>query len=270
MKAIVPSDVYEGFKKLGIAGERVVIHSSLSSFGELKGGAEALTDVIISSFKTILMPVFCWDSVTVPPRDDRPGQNGCDYSFYDGWDKKPVPFIVENAGIERSMGVISRHFLTKPNVLRSDHPWHSWAAYGDRAGQLTEECSWNVTNLPVERLASIGGHVVLLGVGLNSCTAVHVAEEKAGRNPFIRWAIDRSGEVRRVRASGCAKGFNNLLPLYEDIFKKIYVGECCVLTAPLKPFIEHTRSIIHSNPEVTRCSASCIRCNDAILGGPVD
>src|SRR3989338_7673520 len=125
MKAISPSAVYEGFEKLGIVGERVVIHSSLSSFVELSGGVEALMDVIIGSFKTILMPVFCWDSVTVPPKDDRPGQNGCDYSFYDNCDKKPMPFIVENAGIEQSMGIISHNFLTKPNVLRSDHSWHS-------------------------------------------------------------------------------------------------------------------------------------------------
>lgn len=270
MKAIIPSDVYEGFEKLGIVGERVVIHSSLSSFGEIKGGVEALVEVIIDSFKTILMPAFCWDSITVPPEDNRPRQNGCDYSFCDSWDKKPVPFIVENAGIERSMGIVSRHFLTKSNVRRSDHAWHSWAAYGDRTGQLTEKHPWNTTNLPIERLASMGGHVVLLGVGLNSCTAVHVAEEKAGRNPFIRWAIDRSGEVKRVRASGCAKGFNNLMPLYESSFKKTYVGECCVLTAPLKHFIGRMTSIILSKPEITRCSASCVRCRDAILGGPVE
>lgn len=268
MKAVASSDIYQGFKKLGITGERVVVHSSLSSFGELKGGVEALADVILNSFKTVLMPAFCWDSVAAPPQGDRPGQNGCDYSFYDTWGREPVPFLVENAGIEPSMGILSRHFLSLSGVRRSDHPWHSWAAYGDGSAELTEKHPWETANLPLERLADMGGRVVLLGVGLNSCTAVHIAEEKAGRRPFIRWAIDRGGKLRRVRASGCAKGFNGLLPFCKELLVRTEVGNSCVLTAPLNPFIEHLASVILSQPEVTRCATDCIRCRDAILGGP--
>ena len=270
MKAVIPSDVYKGFEKLGIVNERVVIHSSLSSFGELRGGAEALLDVIISSFKTVLMPAFCWDSVTVPPEGDRPRQNGCDYSFYDSWDRKPAPFVVENAGMERSIGIVSQRFLGISTALRSDHAWHSWAAYGDEAEQLTKYHPWDSTNLPLEGLSCLGGYIVLLGVKLNSCTAIHIAEERAGRRPFIRWAINRSGNVKRVRASGCAKGFNNILPFCKELFKIIYIGKCCVMVTPIEPFIKFVTSVILSQPEVTKCSVSCVRCRDAILGGPIE
>ncbi len=268
MKTVSRLDIYNGFNELGILGERVLVHSSLSSFGEVREGAETLLNVIVSSFRTVLMPAFCWDSVAAPPESDRPAQNGCDYSYYNSWGKKPRPFIVEAAGIERSMGIISRKFLAIPGVQRSDHAWHSWAACGDGAEQLIEKHPWGTTNLPIERLEDLGGRVLLLGVGLDSCTAVHIAEERAGRSPFIRWAIDRDGKVKRVKASGCAKGFNKLLPFCKSVFKEAYIGDCRVLTAPLRPFIESVTSVIVSKPEVTKCSMDCIRCRDAILGGP--
>lgn len=263
-------DIEKGFDELGIIGHRVLIHSSLSSFGHVEGGADTVVDVIINSFKTILMPAFCWDSNTTPPTNDRPIQNGCVYSFYDNWNRPPKPFLVESAGIEKSLGVISKRFIAMPGVFRSDHPWHSWAAYGDAAEQLVENHSWETTNMPIERLADLGADLLLLGVGLNSCTAIHVAEERIGRRPFIRWATDRNGKTKRVRVSGCGKGFNNLMPYCEDLFLKTYISKSRVLTTPLKPFIAHVASIIASKPELTRCSPTCIRCRDAILGGPIE
>jgi aminoglycoside 3-N-acetyltransferase len=214
------------------------------------------------------MPAFCWDSNTAPSENDRPVRNGCDYSFYDNWDKPRVPFIVESAGIEQSMGIICRKFITLPNVYRSAHAWHSWAAYGDMAEELTKDHSWETTNLPIERLINArDAYIVLLGVGLNSCTAVHVAEERAGRRPFIRWAVDRDGQVKRVRVAGCSKGFNNFMPYCKDLFKEIYIGNCRALATPLEPFIIHMASVIAAKPELGRCSITCLRCRDAILGG---
>lgn len=270
MSNVLTADISKGFKELGIKGKSVVVHSSLSSFGEVKGGAEAVADALLSSFRTILMPVFCWDSVAAPPENDRPRQNGCDYRYYDTWDRKPIPFVIEKAGIEPCMGIISRYFLTVSGVKRSDHAWHSWAVYGDSGESLIKQHSWDTTNLPLERLAELDANILLLGVGLSSCTAIHIAEEMLGRRPFIRWAMDRNGEIKRVRSASCGKGFNNLFPFCEDLFKTTTIGRCRALTVPLKPFLERAVSVILSNPEVTRCSLNCIRCRDAILGGPIE
>jgi len=268
MKSVNQADIIRGLSDLKIDGSRVVIHSSLSSFGTVSGGADEVIAAVQKSFKTVLMPAFCWDSNTAPPENDRPCQNGCDYSFYDNWQKPPRPFIIGSAGIEKSMGIIAGRFILKPGVYRSDHAWHSWAAWGDRAKQMTDGHNWDTTNLPLERLSELGGNVVLIGVGLKSCTAIHIAEERAGRRPFIRWTVDRQGVVRRVRASGCAKGFNNLMPRCRDLFKTANIGQSQVLAASLPALIERATDIIRENPEITRCSPDCLRCRDAILGGP--
>ncbi len=270
MNMVYGAEIYDGFKRLGIVGKRVIVHSSLSSFGYVEGGADTVIASLVESFETILMPAFCWESNTAPPKEDRPLQNGCDYSFYDGWGKPLKPFIVETAGIEKSMGIISRKFISLRNTYRSDHAWHSWVSYGEKAGYLTENHSWDSTNLPIERLAGIEGYILLIGVGLASCTAIHVAEEKAGRRPFIRWAVDREGKIKRVRAAGCAKGFNNLMPYCKELFRETCVGDCKILAAPLNTFITHMTSVIVSKPELTRCSINCLRCQDAISGGPKD
>lgn len=265
---ITVQDFKHAFADLDIIGQKVAIHSSFSSIGTVDGGPQTIINALSSSFPTVMMPVFCWDSNASPPVTDRPQHNGCYYSFYDNWQKPLKPFVVENAGIEKSMGIIAKIFLTFPGVIRSDHPWHSWAAMGDGASELVRDHSWALTNTPLERLVATEGWVILFGVGLNSCTAVHIAEERAGRRPFIRWMCDRDGYVKRVRASGCAKGFNNLMPYCNDLFRKTSVGNATLLAAPMEALIGRAARIMTEQSEITQCSPECIRCNDAILGGP--
>jgi aminoglycoside 3-N-acetyltransferase len=268
LSKITSEDILNGLSKLGIFGERVEVHSSLRSFGYVEGGAETIVNVLISNFKTVMMPAFCWESNTQPPFDDRPVQNGCDYKFYDNWSKPKKPFIVENAGIEKSMGVVSREFIKHPEVKRSYHAWHSWAVWGDKRDFLISEHSWNTTNLPIERLAMLGGYVLLIGVSFSSCTAIHVAEEIAGRRPLIRWAIDKYGDRRRVRACGCAKGFDKLMPFCSDLINEIWIGKCRVISAKLTPLIGRCAEVLKEKPELIICSETCLRCRDMAKGGP--
>jgi len=270
LKIITYEEIKQAFEELKIVGKRVVIHSSLSSFGNVEGGENTVIKAIQNSFKTVMMPAFCWDSNTYPPKGDRPFRNGCDYAFYDNWSKKDKPFIVQYAGIEKSMGIISKTFLSVKGVERSDHPWHSWACYGEYSDKIIENHSYETTNLPLERLLELDGHIVLIGVDLSSCTAIHIAEERVGRQPLIRWVVDKNGITRRVRASSCGKGFINLNKYCEKILKQTKVGNCIITTMPMEPFISHITSVISKNPEITKCSSTCIKCRDSILGGPIN
>jgi aminoglycoside 3-N-acetyltransferase len=269
MNAVTGADIRAGFERLDLIGKRVVVHSSLRSFGHVVGGADTVVAELVHSFETILMPAFCFESTAPPPAWDHPEQNGCDYSFYEGWTKPTTPFIVESASVDLKMGLVSRTLARLPQSHRSDHPWHSWVAYGLLAEHLVDNHPWETTNLPLERLIELDGYLVLMGVGLSSCTAVHIAEERAGHHPFIRWATDRDGMVRRVRTAGCSKGFDNLMPYCKELFSETYVGDCRILSTLLKSFIEHITTVISSYPELTRCSKTCLRCRDAILGGPI-
>ncbi len=265
---VYEKDLIDIFQGLQASGGAIVVHSSLSSFGHVFGGHRTLIDSLMRVFSTVMMPAFSWEANSPPPLDERPENNGCDYAFYDNWTKEEVRFLVEQAGIEKSMGIVCKEFLKYPGVLRSDHPWHSWAAWGDLAPLLVKDHPWSTTNLPLEKLADNFGYVLLLGVDLRSCTAVHVAEERAGRRPFYRWMRDRDGNVKRVRASGCAKGFQCLFSDCADVFESRYVGNSHVLCAYLPTLLERLADVIFKNPQKTVCSPECIRCRDALKGGP--
>lgn len=266
---MIEQDILWGLQALGLQGESIIVHSSLKSFGTVAGGAPTIVQALINSCKTVLMPAFIADSHTRPPLGDRPVQNGCDYSFYNTWKGRQGPFDLATATINPKMGVIALTLARRHDTRRSNHPWHSWSASGIEADSLVEGHSWGSTNRPLERHSSNGGRVLLMGVGLSSCTAIHLAEERAGRRPFIRWAIGNDGTVHRIRVSGCAKGFNRLYPRLRDCFIEATVGASRWLAAPLETLIARATEVIRGEPELTRCSDSCLRCHDAILGGPL-
>lgn len=260
-------DIGLALDELGL-GAHVVVHSSLRSFGGEAPDAEALVEALRQRFETVMMPAFSFSSNAPPPAGDHPTRNGTDYSFYAGWSRSPVPFVVERAEVDPKMGLLARRFAASTGVLRSDHPWHSWAAAGPLAAELVRDHYWASPNLPLERLARRPAHVLLLGVGLSACTALHIAEERAGRRPFIRWATDRQGGVRRMAVAGCAKGFDALTPACEPLLTRRRVGSSTLMAAPLGALIEKVTSILSTQPELTRCSEHCARCKDAIEGGP--
>jgi aminoglycoside N3'-acetyltransferase len=269
-RPVTEADIRAGFERLGLMGRRVVLHSSMRSFGHVEGGAGTVVAACVAAFETILVPAFCFDSNAPPPPGDRPLRNGTDYTFYDNWSRPPLRWVVESAGIDPRMGIVSRRFAALADRVRSDHPWHSWVGYGSRSSQFVSEHPWNTTNLPLERLADADGYLVLVGVTLTSCTAIHVAEERAGRRSFIRWMTDRTGVVRRVRASGCAKGFDNLMAHCRPLFSETSIGQCRVLATRLEPFIEQAAALISSQPLLTMCSPGCVRCRDSVAGGPLE
>ena len=265
---VTGADLRKGFEALGVSGRNIVLHSSLRSFGGVAGGLDAVVEAVADSVGTVMVPAFNYRSVVAPPVDDRPERNAYDYSTCDTTGARPVPFRIEDAPIEPRMGAIARAIASLPQTRRSNHPWHSWAACGPIADELVNSHPWESTNLPLETLSTLGGYVVLMGVGLSSCTAVHVGEERAGRRPFIRWAVGEAGAVRRVGVAGCGKGFDRLTPDCSHLFVDTRVGGCLMRAARLDRLIETVAAVIRANPRATVCSDECVRCRDGARGGP--
>jgi aminoglycoside N3'-acetyltransferase len=80
------------------------------------------------------------------------------------------------------MGAVADTFWKLPNVLRSDSP-HAFAAMGPQAARITAPHPVDVPHgldSPVGRVYELDGQVLLLGVGHDANTTIHLAESLAG------------------------------------------------------------------------------------------
>lgn len=261
--------IQNAITQLGIEGSSVVVHSSLRSFGVLEGGTAELISVLQERFLNVMMPAFSTTFITRPPINDRPVQNGCDYDDPDLWKlNAQEPFDFKKVEVDPRMGKIARDFALTPGTARSRHPWHGWSISGKNSKEWTESHPWEETHAPLENILKSESWILMMGVDLRSSTAVHVAEEREGRSPFIRWARNEKGGVSRIRVSGCAKGFHQMEPLLGRVVKKIQVGDSEWRIAKAVELVNESQKTICNKPEITQCSCGCLRCQDAILGGP--
>jgi len=101
----------------------------------------------------------------------------------------------------RAVGVVADTFWRMPGVLRSDNP-HAFAAIGPHAPRITQPHPVDIPHgldSPPGRVFQLNGSVLLLGVGHDCNTTLHVAEAIAGvryRQPKYATVLE-DGRVRR-------------------------------------------------------------------------
>jgi aminoglycoside N3'-acetyltransferase len=157
--------------QLGVEpGGVLLVHTAFSRVRPVEGGPEGLIAALrtaIGERGTLVMPSMSDD-------DDRV------------FDPPSTPC--------RGMGVVADTFWRLPGVLRSDSP-HAFAAAGPRAPHITSSHPIGVPHgldSPVGRVYELDGQVLLLGVGHDGNTTVHLAEELAA----VRYRIPKYVTVR--------------------------------------------------------------------------
>lgn len=144
----------------------------------------------------------------------------------------------------------------------------SFAAVGPVARDLIVDDGLDVFG-PLRALARLDGWVVLMGVGLNRMTLLHLAEVGAGRRPFIRWVNGPDEEPIRIGAGECSEGFPNLEPALAELVRTGRVGDSVWRAYPAARTVEAAAAAIRANPEITHCGRDCLDCRDAMAGGPI-
>lgn len=267
---VTRQDIVEGIVRLDLCNRPVCLHVSLRSFGQVDGGASSVVDAFLSQGCTLLVPSFTEETSSVaPPPDDRLVWNGLDASYRRGLPHKPLPFDPKTRTIDKSMGAIPRAVVNRPDHLAGVHPLDSFAALGPRAPDLVGVHDADAVYAPLEALVNLDGQVLLIGVGLNRMTLLHLAEQRAGRRLFRRWALLPHGKVVSVETGGCSEGFPALDPCLHGIERRTTVGASLWRAFEAATLVEHAANAISSTPSITYCGdEGCTRCRDAIAGGP--
>lgn len=216
-----------------------------------------------------MVPTFSFHGFKAPaPLNDRPPRNGTDYS-------RPATstgkvFSTDMKEVDPEMGAIPNAVLAMTGHARGNHPHCSFTAIGPLARALIAGQRPDDVFAPLRALAAIEGFVVLMGVGLDRMTLIHLAEQEAGRRMFIGWFAAGDGSIRRAEAGGCSRGFGSFEPALAGVVRSRSVGVSDWLVYPAQAALELATDAIRLNPSITRCADSaCLECPDAIAGGPI-
>ena len=262
-------DVTTGAHCAGLAGLPIVVHSSLRSFGFVEGGADTVIDGLLESGCTVVVPTFTYDFRLQPPSGQRLARNGWRYDDTLLGSRSDVFSPVRNY-VSPEMGAIPSALLRRTNRTRSSHPANSMAAVGPLANEIIDTQTYLEVYGPFQKIAELGGKFVLMGVGLTSLTAIHLAEKLSGRELFRRWAKGPTGELLEIAVGSCSGGFDSLSDSIEPIESSVIVGNSCWRVLPAKLAICRFTEAILREPEITDCKRpQCERCPDAIAGGPI-
>ena len=169
------------FNAIGIrSGMVLLVHSSLSAIGWVCGGPVAVIialQQVLGATGTLVMPTHSTD-LTEPSRWENP-------PVPESWwpvIRATMPAYQSDLTPTRSMGVIAETFRKQKGLRRSTHPHHSFCAYGNQASYITDNHSLAYglgEGSPLARIYDLDGFVLLLGVGHDSNTSMHLAEYRA-------------------------------------------------------------------------------------------
>jgi len=160
---VTKEDIKDGFKKLGLkSGDNVGVHSSLSAFGYVEGGADAVIDALFETVGeegTVVMPTY---SKNVQALEKT--QEEIDMGIT--WKYRVLPYDPQSDGCWT--GAIPDTFWRRDGAIRNSKPTHSLTAMGAKAEELSQ--NW-------KELMDADGYILLLGVTLGCCSSMHLAEE---------------------------------------------------------------------------------------------
>lgn len=175
-------------RQLGLKnGETLLVHSSLRSLGWVVGGAPVVVQALLEVLGpegTLMMPAQT-TQLTDPaewahpqiPEDWLATVRGA----LPGFDPALTPSY--------EMGQIAETFRTWPGTQRSEHPHMSFCARGPQADQLLQPHRLDFSlgpDSPLGRFSRVGGRVLLLGVGYDCASILHLAEYAwPGRQPAV-------------------------------------------------------------------------------------
>jgi aminoglycoside 3-N-acetyltransferase len=162
--ALIPLLQQCGIPRNGV----LVVHSAIATLSRRGFRAEAMIEALLDYMRdgTLVMPTMTWRTVT---------------TMQPKWDELATP---------SHTGALTEVFRTRYATARSIHPTHSVAACGPQAQRLLGRHHLDDTpvspNSPYGLMRDEAAFVLLLGIGLETCTAIHLPEETIAPEIYLR------------------------------------------------------------------------------------
>lgn len=167
-RSITATELREGIESLGIvAGDVVMLHSSLKSIGFVEGGPQAVLDALVDAVGpsgTLVVPTY-W----------LPGGTILATCRLDG-------YVFDPRRHDTHLGRLPSAFLARDGIVRSVHPTHSVSAIGRDARAVVEDHhrapSIFGAGSPWDRCHALDAKVLGLGISMGPVTFYHLLEDR--------------------------------------------------------------------------------------------
>jgi aminoglycoside 3-N-acetyltransferase len=224
----------------------LVVHSAIGKLSRQGFRAEAMIEALLEHMRggTLVMPTMTWRTVSAAQPH---------------WDE---------IATASETGVLTEIFRTCHASHRSIHPTHSAAAAGAMADVLVNRHHLDRTpvseNSPYGLMRSYDSHIVMLGVGLEACTAIHLPEELVAPDFYLRPldpaetydCRDRNGQVHRVQTRRhwrLDRDFPKFSPRLQarGQLKTGFLQDCAYSVVSLKDLLATVTEALADNPRGT-------------------
>lgn len=243
--AITHDELTRGFRQIGLAaGDVVLVHSAMRTFGTIDGGADTVVDALLDVLGprgTLVVPTF---------------------TFAHEAEEHPV---IDPVADRSEMGAITEAARRRPEAMRSIAYRHSFAAIGRRAEVITQiDSALSAFDLRSSFgvMLGLGCRVLLLGVTYSSSTSHHFAElvcEVPYRETHPRQVRVRRDDGHEVeqdmtdyqpKSSGGSyygsrgPDFNRLGMMLErdGVVGKTFIGNAAVRLFPMRDLVDRAQS----------------------------
>jgi aminoglycoside 3-N-acetyltransferase len=224
----------------------LIVHSAIAKLSRQGVRAEEIIESILDYMADgdVFMPTMTWRTVT--PAQPR-------------WDEMETP---------SHTGVLSEIFRKNYSTARSIHPTHSVAGCGPNAAMALSRHHLDIkpvsANSPYGLLRDYETYILMLGVGLESCTAIHLPEETVNPDLYLLppetmelyQCRDRLGavhEVRTLRHRRLDRDFPRFGPPLEarKLLARGPLGDCPYMLVSMRQLLREVFAALLRSPRAT-------------------
>jgi len=242
-KGLTKEALQQQLSEIGIvAGDTLLVHSSLSKIGFVEGGPQAVIDALLAAVGDsghVLMP------------------NSPNAGYQLEYIRQLDVFDVANS--PSALGIITELFRQHPKALRSVSATEPVSCIGPNAIDFVNEHFGEETpytsKSPFYKVAAAGGKILYIGVTLaNAGTSLHLLEDAVEQFKFPVYYPElfsvkvklTYGEVKTVQTKvhnpewSAKRRCDELIPLFEQkgAFKKVMIGNAPTLLVDAQQMLE--------------------------------
>lgn len=254
VQPLTKESLIKGLQNIGVQrNDLLVVHSSLHGLGPVEGGADTVLDALLTCIAPdglLVMPTFTYRNEVFNP-----------------------------ATSPSRTGILTELLRKRSTSVRSLHPTHSVVALGKGADGICERhhtLPGLGINTPLDRIAKAGGHILLLGVGQQSNSTIHVGEVYAGvpylNIPFEPTSPPRAfvegglGMVELRDPPGCSRAFGAIEAHLRQrgAIRDGKIGNALAQWMSGQEVITVTTNLLRQDHAALLCTdPDCYRCNRA-------